>query len=78
MRHDGRAHVIGRGEALEATDRSVRVVRDTLVASAPVLDLVPGIDDQHVGAVADDSIAGAVDEPFAVGFGVIIAGGRGR
>ena len=72
MRHDGRAHVIGRCEALEATDRSVGVVGDALVASAPVLDLVPGVNNQHVGAVADHGIAGPIDQPFAVGFGVIV------
>src|SRR3954469_20314522 len=52
MRHDGRAYVVGGGKALKAADCAVRVVGDALVAATPVLDLVPRIDDQHVGAVA--------------------------
>src|SRR4051795_6579664 len=35
MRHNGGAHVIGGGKALEATDGPGRVVRDALMPGAP-------------------------------------------
>jgi len=44
MCHNGRAHVIGRGEALEAADGPVGVVRDALVASAASDDRPSGFD----------------------------------